>query len=275
MKKSTSYASAALLVVLCALWLVQEETGCLSRLLPRQGGWQDPVEEGLMELPAVNDDDIILNHNGFVISYNADARIPEWVAYELTDEETRGDLDRDEYVFRMDPSYNRTQAMREDYADYNWSRGHMAPAADFEWDPDAMGETFYLTNICPQNRELNKNDWNYLEKQVRKWAREFGKVWVVTGPYIGSNRYGTIGERSVTVPDSFFKAVLAWKDGKYHSIAFMMDNDDNRYWLDDCAMTVNGLEEITGLDFFPLLPDEVEDTVESDFKLPFWSIKER
>ena len=275
MKKSTSYASAALLVVLCALWLVQEETGCLSRLLPGQGGWQDPVEEGLMELPAVNDDDIILSHNGFVISYNADARIPEWVAYELTDEETRGDLDRDEYVFQMDPSYNRTQAMREDYADYNWSRGHMAPAADFEWDAGAMGETFFLTNICPQNRELNKNDWNYLEKQVRKWAREFGKVWVVTGPYIGSNRYGTIGERNVTVPDSFFKAVLAWKNGRYHSIAFMMDNDDKRYWLDDCAMTVNGLEEITGLDFFPGLPDEVEDSVESDFTLSFWSIKER
>ena len=275
MKKRTSLIGAVLLIILCALYLLQEETGFISKLIPIQGGWQDPVEEGLMELPATDKNDIILSHKGFTISYNAKARIPLWVAYELTDEETRGDLDRDEYEFKMDPTYNRTQAMREDYYPNYWSRGHMAPAADFEWDPEAMGETFYLTNICPQDRELNKNDWNYLEKQVRAWAREFGKVWVVTGPYIGSNRYGTIGDRDVVVPDSFFKAVLAYKNGKYHSIAFMMDNDDKRYWLDDCAMTVNGLEEITGLDFFPLLPDDVEDKIEDDFTLPFWNIRER
>jgi len=275
MKKRTSLFSALLLILLCAVYLLQEETGFISRLIQGQDGWQDPVDEGLIELPTVSKDDVLLTHKGFIISYNAEARIPLWVAYELTDEETRGDLDRDEYTFQMDPSYKRTQAMREDYYPNTWSRGHMAPAADFEWDSEAMKETFYLTNICPQDRELNKNDWNYLEKQVRAWAREFGKVWVVTGPYIGTNRYGTIGERDVVVPDSFFKAVLAYKNGKYHSIAFMMDNDDKRYWLDDCAMTVNGLEEITGLDFFPQLPDSIEDQVEADYTLSFWNIKER
>lgn len=274
MKKRSSLLSAIALIALCAIYLIQKETGFLDGIMSGEEP-QGNVPEGLMELPACDADDIILTHNGFVISYNADALIPYWVAYELTDEETRGDLDRDEYVFRMDPSYGSTQAMREDYYDYNWSRGHMAPAADFEWDAEAMGETFYLTNICPQDRELNKNDWNYLEKQVRSWAREFGKVWVVTGPIIGTNKYGTIGDRDVVVPDSFFKAVLAYKNGKYHSIAFTMDNDDKRYWLDDCAMTVNELEAITGLDFFPLLPDDVENTVESQLRLSFWNIRER
>ena len=274
MKKRSSLISFIVLLVICAVYLVQEETGFLSGLVSG-GGRQADVPEGLMELPACNGDDVILEHKGFIVSYNAEARIPLWVAYELTDEETHGDLDRDEYEFKMDPSYNRTQAMREDYYPNYWSRGHMAPAADFEWDADAMGETFYLTNICPQDRELNKNDWNYLEKQVRNWAREFGKVWVVTGPVIGTNRYGTIGDRDVVVPDSFFKAVLAYKNGKYHSIAFTMDNDDKRYWLDDCAMTVNELEAITGLDFFPLLPDDVENTVESQLRLSFWNIRER
>ena len=55
----------------------------------------------------------------------------------------------------------------------------------------------------------------------------------------------------------------------------MMDNDDKRYWLDDCAMTVNDLESVTGLDLFPLLPDDVENTVESQLRFPFWGIKER
>ena len=276
MNKRSSLVSIIILVALCAIYLIQEGTGFLSGILPG-GVKESDIPEGLMELPACDENDIILTHNGFVISYNADARIPFWVAYELTGEETRGDLDRDEYKFQMDPSYGSTQAMREDYADdnYRWSRGHMAPAADFEWDAEAMGETFYLTNICTQDRELNKHAWNYLEKQVRNWAREFGKVWVVTGPVIGTNRYGTIGDRDVVVPDSFFKAVLAYKGGKYHSIAFMMDNDDQRYWLDDCAMTVNDLEAVTGLDLFPLLPDDVENTVESQLRLPFWSIRER
>ena len=274
MKKRSSLISFIVLLVICAVYLVQQETGFLSGIV--SGGEQPAnVPEGLMELPACDGNDVILEHKGFIVSYNAEARIPLWVAYELTDEETRGDLDRDEYEFRMDPTYNSTQAMREDYYPNHWSRGHMAPAADFEWDAEAMGETFYLTNICPQDRELNKNDWNYLEKQVRNWAREFGKVWVVTGPVIGTNRYGTIGDRDVVVPDSFFKAVLAYRNGKYHSIAFLMDNDDKRYWLDDCAMTVNDLEAVTGLDFFPLLPDDVEDGVESQLRLPFWSIRER
>ena len=274
MKKRSSLISFIVLLIICAIYLVQQETGLFNGIV---AGGEQPASapEGLMELPACDSDDVILEHKGFVISYNDEARIPLWVAYELTDEETRGDLDRDGYEFRMDPTYSSTQAMREDYYPNDWSRGHMAPAADFEWDADAMGETFYLTNICPQDRELNKNDWNYLEKQVRNWAREFGKVWVVTGPVIGTNRYGTIGDRDVVVPDSFFKAVLAYKNGKYHSIAFLMDNDDKRYWLDDCAMTVNDLEAITGLDLFPLLPDDVENTVESQLRLPFWSIRER
>ena len=228
-----------------------------------------------MELPAVCDDDIILTHKGFVISYNAEARIPEWVAYELTADETRGDAERDESMFRMDPTYGRTQAMREDYYDSGWTRGHMACAGDFQWDEEAMDETFYLTNICPQDRELNKGDWNYLEKQVRRWARDYGHVWVVTGPIIGGNRYGTIGDRDVTVPDSFFKAVLTEKNGKYRSIAFVMDNDDKRYWLDECAVTVNGLEAMTGQDFFPLLPDGVEEEVESQLRLQDWGIRQR
>ena len=275
MKKRTSYISGALLVLVCAIYLLQEETGLISKLIPGLESPQEPLPEGLMELPATSGDDIILTHTGFIISYNAEARLPEWVAYELTADETRGDVDRDESVFRMDPTYKGTQAMREDYFDSGWTRGHMACAADFQWDEDAMNDTFYLTNICPQDEELNKGDWNYLEKQVRRWARDYGKVWVVSGPIVGTNRYGIIGDRGVTVPDSFFKAVLAENRGKYHAIAFVMDNDDKRYWLDDCAMTVDELEDITGLDFFPLLPDEVEKNVESRLTLSFWDIKDR
>lgn len=255
---------------------VQEFPG----IVAGQGGTtvlKNPVitPESKMELPAIEDDDIIITHKGYTISYNAKARIPEWVAYELTSEETTGDADREDAIFQMDPQYSRTQAMREDYSGSGWTKGHMACAGDFHWDEEAMDETFYLTNICPQDEELNKGDWNYLEKQIRYWARDNGKVWVVSGPIIGDNKYGTIGERDVVIPDSFFKAVLIQKKGKFHSIAFVMDNDDKRYFLSDCSMSVNELEELTGLDFFPELYDDVEESIESKINHSVWNIKDR
>ena len=227
----------------------------------------------LMELPAYGTGDRIIRHAGFILSYDAAKKLPKWVAYELTAEETGGDAERDELIFKMDPAYKDAQAMREDYYDSGWTKGHMACAADFKWDSDAMEETFYLTNICPQDEELNKGDWNYLERQVRAWARKFGRVWVVSGPIVNRNLYGTIGERKVVVPDSFFKVVLVPGEKGYKSIAFVMGNDDKRYFLDKCSMSVNDLEKYLGYDFFPALPDDIEESVEGQYRPADWGIR--
>lgn len=229
----------------------------------------------LMEIPTGRNDVNVLVYDGYVSSYNTSTLIPDWVAYELTADETYGDAGREDKMFSMDPDFKKKQAMREDYKNSGWTKGHMAPAADFRWDDDAMTETFYFQNCCPQNEELNANDWEYLERQVRRWAKEFGKVWVVTGPIIGDNIYGTIGDRDVVVPDSFFKAVLACKNGKYRSIAFIMNNDSERYYLQDCALSVDELEKITGIDFYPALDDNFEESVESVYKLSDWGIRKR
>ena len=231
-----------------------------------------PQEDVLMELPAMEANEIIIEHKGYTLSYNRELRIPNWVAYELTDEETRGDNQRADRMFRMDPDLKGTQAMREDYSGSGWTKGHMAPAADFRWDGDAMDETFYLTNVCPQSEELNGGDWEYLERQVRSWARKYGKVWVVSGPIVGKD-YQTIGERDVAIPESFFKAVMIHDGLSYSSIAFVMGNDSARYYLRDCAISVNDLEDKTGLDFFPALDDRFEEEVESGYSLLTWDIR--
>ena len=173
----------------------------------------------------------------------------------------------------MDPSLKRKpQAMREDYSNSGWTKGHMIPASDVRWSITGMDETFYFTNICPQNESLNAGDWEYLERKVRKWARDYGSVYVVTGPIIGEGKYGKIGARGVTVPDAFFKAVATLRNGRYYSIAFVMGNDDKRYYLRDCAVSVNELENITGLDLFPALDDSIEESVESQLSLSDWDI---
>lgn len=237
-------------------------------------GSSAPEISGL-EIPAVSSSDEIIRHDAYVISYDSARRIPEWVAYELTSEETGGEEERNSRMFSMDPDYHGTQAMREDYSNSGWTKGHMAPAADFRWSPEVMDQTFYLTNVCPQDETLNANDWEYLERQVRRWAKEYGRVWVVTGPIVGNNGYGCIGERNVVIPDAFFKAVLACKGDNCTAIAFVMGNDDKRYFLADCAISIDDLERRTGLDFFPALDDAMETEAEKTFRLSDWGIRRK
>lgn len=230
--------------------------------------------DSLMEIPVLTEDGRIVEHGAFVSSYNPDTKIPNWVAYELTAEETGGNRSREGIEFRMDPDLKGVrQAMREDYAGSGWTKGHLMPAADAAFSNSTMTETFYFTNICPQNETLNAGDWQYLEKKVRQWANRYGSVWVVTGPIVGENRYGTIGDRDVVVPDAFYKALLVRKqNGSYSAIAFVMDNDDDRYYLKDCYLNINDLESLTGLDFFPSLDDKIEEKVESTVRLSDWGI---
>ena len=230
-----------------------------------------PAPAGL-EMPALTSKDQLVTYQGYTSSYNSKTLIPNWVAYELTEDETYGDASRENLVFSMDRHFKGKQAMREDYAGSGWTKGHLAPAGDFFWNQKAMEESFYFMNICPQREELNSKDWQYLEKQVRRWAREFGRVWVITGPIVGENRYGTIGANHVVVPDAFFKAVLAQDGLDYQGIGFVMQNDKKRYYLEKCALSIDDLELLTGMDFFPALPDEIEDAAELSYNLAFWDI---
>lgn len=215
----------------------------------------------------------VIEYEGFTISYNSQWLIPNWVAYELTAEETDGPYSRKGRVFMADPSIGVIQADDQDYRGSGWSRGHMAPAADFKWSDTAMKESFYYTNICPQDVQLNNRYWNKLENMVRLWAQIYGRVFVVTGPIIGENIHGTIGKHQVVVPDAFYKAILAIDGKNYKSIAFIMVNTPEPRHLRDCAVSVNRLEEIIGVDLFAHLNDSIEEAVESKVDITTWNIR--
>jgi len=223
-----------------------------------------------LEIPAINDGEVIFWYSGMTIKYDTIHFIPAWVAYELTVSKLEGDAKRAS-SFRMDLNYNGKQAMREDYSNSGWDKGHMAPAADMKWSETAMQESFYLTNICPQNHELNTQSWQKLERWCRNIALKYGSVYIVTGPIITTNHLGTIGERHVAVPDRFFKALLIKNKRKYHSIAFVMDNDSRKHSMSSSSLSVNDLEELSGIDFFPALNDSIEETVESENYFEDWN----
>lgn len=226
-----------------------------------------------VEIPAIilNRTEQIITHLGYSVSYNSDWKIPNWVAYELTKEEVEGVIPRGNN-FIPDPKVSENiTATTYDYKNSGWDRGHMAPAADMKWSEQAMKESFYLSNICPQNSNLNSGIWKDLEEQVRGLATKNGNLYIVCGPIV-SKQPKTIGNNKVVIPDAFFKVLLRNDKGNWSAIAFMFANESGRKPLATYAMSVEELQIITEIDFFPALPDSIEKVIESQVDFSKWTI---
>ena len=204
----------------------------------------------------------LISHTGFTLSYDADFKTPQWVAWELTAEELDGTWPRKD-SFSPDPEVRGAQAYHKDYSNSGYDRGHMAPAADMKWSEAAMEESFYTSNICPQNRNLNRGDWKDLEELERDWAKEYGAVAIAAGPIYTSKRPKRIGAHKVAVPDAFFKVLLVGYPDSPKAYGFVFKNEAGSRKLSYYQRTVDEVEELTGMDFFPALPDEVENEIES------------
>ena len=224
------------------------------------------------ELPAILKDrpEKIIRRSSYTTSYNSDTKCPNWVAWHLTKSHTYGKVQRSNEKFTEDTSAGSSRATDWDYYNSTYDRGHMCPAGDNKWDSTAMTETFLFTNICPQNHALNKYEWNDLEIRCREWARRYGAVDIVCGPvYYADQTPRYIGSNKVRVPDAFFKVVLC-RQGNGKAIGFLYKNNGKKVKMTDAVRTVDQIERITGIDFFPQLDDVTEDRVEADAQLADW-----
>jgi endonuclease G len=165
-----------------------------------------------LELPHVKcSREQIIEHLAYTVSYNHDWNLPNWVAYELTNDELYGNVERSNH-FAPDPLVYGDPVVTYDYTHSGYDRGHMVPAADMKWSEKAMRESFYMTNICPQNQNLNRGDWNDLEELARDWARKYGNLYIACGPLV-SQDYRTIGQnKKIAIPNAFFKVFLRQTD---------------------------------------------------------------
>lgn len=222
----------------------------------------------------------ILRRNGFTVSYNPTTKTPNWVAWHLTKSHTYGKIRREEQAFSEDMDVSKPRATLADYYNSRYDRGHMCPAGDNKWSEEAMSQTFLLTNVCPQNHGLNKYAWNDLEMLCRDWAREYGAVDIVCGPIYRSvilsngkmkpsDLQRFIGDNMVWVPDAFFKVVLCRAQSP-KAIGFLYENRGGKQQMADCVRTVDEIERLTGIDFYPLLADDVENRVEAKSNLGAW-----
>jgi len=226
----------------------------------------------MMEIPAPlkNKPEMVLRRMGYTTSYNKTTKVPNWVAWHLTKSHTYGSHQRSQEVFAEDSSVPTPRATDADYYTSRYDRGHMCPAGDNKWDGRAMTESFLFTNICPQNHGLNKYEWNDVEMLCRDWARRYGSIDIVCGPiFYGQGEQKTIGRNKVWVPDAFFKVVLCRK-GTPKAIGFIYKNRGVKQRMDEAVCTVDEVERITGIDFFPALADGIERRVEAEADLGEW-----
>lgn len=234
-----------------------------------QGNGRKATIEYEQPAPLKDRPEQILRRMGYTTSYNKETRNPNWVAWHLTKAHTYGKNKRSEEVFTEDTDVTQ-RATDADYYNSRYDRGHMCPAGDNKWDATAMSQSFLFTNICPQNHNLNKYEWNSLEILCRDWARKYGAIDIVCGPvYDHSTPTRTIGRGRVWVPDAFFKVVLCRVD-RPKAIGFLFRNNGKKVTLSSAVCTVDDIERITGIDFYPALDDNVENRIEADADLRAW-----
>ena len=230
------------------------------------------MQPGVLESPKIAISDPLIFHQAYLLSYNSITLTANWVAYELTAEETDGTWSRKGLRFMPDPDYDGQQADNDDYRNSGYSRGHLAPAGDMKWDSLAMLESFYFTNCIPQETKFNNGKWNQLEEKTRRWARQYGRVYVVCGPVYENEDTLRIGHNGVAVPDACFKALLIPKEESYSAIAFVMRNGGEERPLMECACTVDELEEMLSMDYFCNLPKRQQEIVESVIVREDWGL---
>ena len=211
----------------------------------------------------------MLRRVGYVVSYNPETHIPNWVAWQLTESHTTGPYKRKGIEFQEDNEAEGVKVNTFDYSRSGYDRGHMCPSGDNKWDKTAQEQSFLMTNICPQDHNLNVGDWNEMENQCRKWAKQYGRIYIVAGPILYRQKHKTIGTARVVVPEAFFKVVLCMA-GTPKAIGFIYKNEAGNRPKGDYVNSIDAIERITGFDFFPALEDTLEAKVEAEANLADW-----
>src|SRR5690606_35207337 len=211
----------------------------------------------------------IVHHGSYSLSYSEPHEQAEWVAYELKKDHLSNNNFKRPY-FEIDKAVKTGAADWRNYRNSGYDRGHLCPAGDRKYSKSAHDETFLTSNISPQRNEFNSGIWNRLEQKVRYWASKYDGVFVVTGGVL-KGPMETIGQEKVAVPKHFYKVLIDVNTGEPKMIAFLIPHEPSNKPLHEFVVSVDSLEALTGIDFFPELEDDVEDRLEASSDYKAWS----
>ncbi|RYY96503.1 MAG: DNA/RNA non-specific endonuclease [Chitinophagaceae bacterium] len=222
-----------------------------------------------LEVPTPLPGDELVAHEGYSLGYRNSAEQAAWVAYLLTAAEVASPNTRRSNNFRPDPAIPSGTADNRDYEGSGYDRGHLVPAEDLSYSPRSMSESFYYSNMSPQSPAFNRGVWRRLEELVRYWATAYDSIYVVSGPVLEPG-LRIIGPHHVAVPQRYYKVILQYSHGGAKAIGFLLNNEPSAATLKSFAVSVDSVEQVTGIDFFPQLPDETELELEGRYRVEDW-----
>ncbi len=223
---------------------------------------------------------IILKNPAYTSCIDTRINLPVWVSHVITKEM----LEFGDTIKRKrpkNPGYSkdiRYKLLKNNaFSSSGYDHGHLAPAADFKWDAEAFLTSFLMTNMAPQHGCLNQKGWCHIEAHCRKWIKdEAGGILYIVSGIIPGTYIDTLcinKKLTVFVPEQFFKAVL-YLDNQGNgskAIGFIVDNKDLPIAdIGNNTVTIDRIEELTSLELFSFLSDDVEEEIESvsgDFEI--------
>ncbi|MBB1192880.1 DNA/RNA non-specific endonuclease [Flavobacterium sp. SOK18b] len=221
------------------------------------------------DLLPISTTNTIVKHNYYSLSYNENYEQAEWVAYELKKDYIKNNNFKRPY-FIEDAKVITGSADWRNYKNSNYDKGHLCPAGDMEFSMSAYNDTFLTSNIAPQDKKFNNGIWNRLEQKVRYWAVKDNGVYVVTGGVL-NNSLKTIGKEKVAVPQYFYKILMNRSGNRVKMIGFLMPNQPSDEPLYKFVVSVDAIEKLTGINFFPQLEDRLEIQLEANKDYKDWS----
>ncbi len=236
----------------------------------------DPAETHWMELPALDNPGLVYKFHSFKMGgktyrnysygWSQKDRVSLWVAYPLS-KDYEGSVNRNSAeVWALDPLLGSLSSDPRNIGNYGgpYDRGHQLPFADRKCTLEAAKQTFYGTNMTPQASGLNQHGWASFENTIRGWAGTADTLYVVTGCIVDpAKEYTTdAAGNKMTVPSAYYKAVLKYSKsstlGQWNAAAFYYEHKAYTGSVTrDHAMSIDELEEITGIDFFVNLPTKI------------------
>lgn len=259
------------------------------------------------EMPRLDDRYVYADHyvtvNGaellnYALEWNPDMRHANWVAFSF-DVTTSADVVKRTDAWAVDPELPEDmQTMEEDHKGDGFDKGHLCASEDRVYSKEANEQTFYYSNMSPQLNDFNGGFWAKLEARVQSWGRSvvsgtFDKVYVTKGGtmndllknFTGTKVSGgtpTTDANGFTIhglacPKYYFMAVLAQKGESFQAIAFLVEHKEgyprnpSAGELQQFVVSIDELEEKTGIDFFCNLPDAVEQVVEASYDVDEWA----
>ena len=268
----------------------------------------DNVSVTSYEIPYLNSANTYVDHYvemegkqvlNYALEWDAAKKHAAWVAFSF-DEVTSKDVVSRTNAWAVDPELPAEMQVEEaQHKSDGYDKGHICASEDRVYSKEANEQTFYYSNMSPQISSFNQGFWQKLEAQVQKWGRStpttYDKVYVTKGGTInqllvsftgivkaGDNLYPTTDENGFTIhglacPKYYYMAILSEKGDAYHAIGFWIAHREDlpkNPTVDEmkkCAVSIDELEEYTGLDFFCNLPDVIEEEVESSINLSDWA----